>query len=230
LLRSSRLIFAALCAASPLSAAEASWDRPPPRAVPSHIPPAARGFQAALRSGVGIPWGKASGDAGDELSARSGWQVPIIIDAGFKLNKPIFLGLYVGAGYGSGRADACANDNFECSSWSYQFGVQGQYQFGASEAINPWIGYGFGYEILRQSLSAEGYDETQVSHGLTFAKLGAGADLRGVFGVGPFFEVSAGRFEAASTDVDGISVHEGPVDQSEWHGLFTFGVRLVVLP
>ncbi len=212
------------------AASESGWDAPPPRAVPRSIPPAARGFQAALRSGFSLPWGKASAEPGDELAARSGWQVPVILDAGFKLNKPIFLGLYLGIGYGSGRAEACAADGFDCSALSYQFGLQGQFQFGASESINPWIGYGFGYEILQQSLSADGYDETEVSHGPTFAKLGLGADLRGVFGLGPFVEVSAGRFAASSTSVDDTEVHDGPLDESTWHGQFMFGVRLVVLP
>ncbi|HVJ14325.1 MAG TPA: hypothetical protein VM686_02750 [Polyangiaceae bacterium] len=229
--RSFRLILAALCAAPAASAATPpSWDKPPPRAVPAHIPPAARGFQAALRSGFSLPWGKASEEPGDELSARSGWQVPVILDAGFKLNKPVFLGLYLGFGYGSGRAEACDAEGFDCRVLSYQFGVQGQYQFGASEAINPWIGYGIGYEILEQSISTEGYDETEISHGMTFAKLGLGADLRGVFGLGPFVEVSAGRFAASSTSVDETEVHEGPVDESAWHGMLSFGVRLVVLP
>jgi hypothetical protein len=61
-------------------------------------------------------------------------------------------------------------------------------------------------------------------------KLGIGADLRGVFGLGPFVEVSAGRFAASSTSIGETQVHDGPVDDSAWHGLFTLGVRLVVLP
>jgi hypothetical protein len=222
----STLVLVHAAAAAPA----AVFDQPPPRAVPAHIPPAARGFQAALRAGYGLPWGRATADAGDELSARGGWQVPVFIDAGFKLNKPIFVGLYFGVGYGPGQADACEAGDFDCSTMSYQLGVQGQYQFGASEAINPWIGYGLGYEILAQSLSGEGYEEEQVSHGMTFAKLGIGIDMRQSFGLGPFAEVSAGRFAASSTSVDGVEVHEGPVDESAWHGMVSFGVRLTVLP
>lgn len=212
------------------AAPEPTWDAPPPRAVPAHIPPAARGFQAALRTGVALPWGRASEDAGDELSARTGLQLPVVIDAGFKLNKPLFLGVYGGVGFGSGAVRTCSAENFDCSAVSYQLGVQAQYHFGASEPINPWLGYGLGYEILTQSLGTADYSESQTSSGVTFAKLGLGVDFRGFVGLGPFLEVSAGRFTRASTSVDDAEVHDGPVDDAAWHGFFSAGVRLVVLP
>jgi hypothetical protein len=180
-----------------------------------------------LRTGVGLPWGDA--ELGDALSGRSGTSFPIAIDAGFKLSKPLFLGVYLGYGYGSGSADACADEGFDCSTSAWQFGIQGQYHFGASELINPWVGYGVGYEILRQNLSAGSYSETQTSSGLTYLKASIGADYRSSVGLGPFFEVSAGRFEGSTTEVDDLEVHEGPVD-SAWHGLFTIGFRVVVLP
>jgi hypothetical protein len=126
--------------------------------------------------------------------------------------------------------ELCDKEGFDCSVLAYQFGVQGQYQFGASEAINPWIGYGVGYELVQQSLEGGGYSETQTSSGITFMKAGIGADFRSTFGLGPFLEVSAGRFVGSQTDVDDTLVHEGPVEESAWHGYFTFGVRLVLLP
>src|SRR5690348_15263245 len=49
-----------LALSSPVGAAggdPANWDRPPPRAVDGTLPPANRGFQAALRSGLQLPWG-----------------------------------------------------------------------------------------------------------------------------------------------------------------------------
>ena len=219
-----------LVAPSALALTEPARDEPPPRAVPAHIPPAARGFQGALRSGASFPWGKASEAPGDDFSARTGWQVPITLDAGFKLSKPVFLGVYLGLSYGSSGSELCAQGDVSCSLLSYHFGVQAQYQFGASETINPWVGYGVGYEIVEQSLESGEYSETQSSSGLTYLKAAVGADFRSVIGLGPFVEVTAGRFESSRTKIGDTVVHEGPVDESAWHGLLTVGVRLVVLP
>jgi opacity protein-like surface antigen len=164
--------------ALPAAPAE-DWDKPPPRAVSPEIPPAARGFQAGVRSGVSLPWGNAA--PGDALSARNGWQVPAILDAGFKINKPIFVGIYLGVGYGaSGEsprlAELCAQPGFDCGVAAYQLGVQAQYHFGASEVFNPWLGYGLGYELVEQSLSTDDYSETQTSSGFTFLKASLGVD------------------------------------------------------
>jgi hypothetical protein len=224
----------ALLSSTPASTGK-ELDRPPPRAVDPSIPSAARGFQAALRTGAQLPWGDASDLQGDELSARYGWQVPLLLDVGFKLQKPIFLGLYAGAAYGhvgtGNEAEAaCKVPAVSCRVLSYQVGVQGQYHFGPSDRINPWVGAGFGYELTRQSLSAPSYSEEQQSSGVTLLKLAFGIDYRSSFGFGPFVEFSAGRYEATRTEVDGIEVHEGPVNPSAWHGFLMLGARLVVMP
>jgi opacity protein-like surface antigen len=226
-----------LSSSAPALAANApgDWDAPPPRAVDPRIPPAARGFQAALRSGVQFPWGEASDAEGDSLGARYAWQVPLLIDVGFKLDKPWFLGLYGGVGYGAvGSGDAaeqaCAEKNVSCSTVSYQLGVQAQYHLAASDQLNPWLGVGAGYELFQQSLTAGKYQEEQRTSGVTLLKLMLGLDYRGTFGFGPFAEVSVGRFQATRTLVDGGESHEGSVDPSAWHGFVAIGARLVVLP
>lgn len=215
--------------------APTAWDRPPPRAVDASLPPAARGFQAAFRSGVQLPWGDASEAQGDELGSRYAWQLPLLVDAGFKLQKPLFFGLYAGIGFGkigsSAEAEAaCASADVSCRVVSYQLGLQGQYHFRPAERLNPWLGCGFGYEVVRQSLTGPSYSELQQSSGVTLLKVGFGIDYRSSFGFGPFIEASAGRFAATSTEVDGKEVHEGPVNPSTWHGFLTLGARLVVLP
>jgi len=201
------------------------------------VPAAARGFQVALRSGAQLPWGEASDAQGDELSARYGWQVPILIDAGFKLGKPWLLGVYGGGTYGSiGSGNvaeqACSVEGVSCSTLSYQVGLQVQYHFGPSERLNPWLGLGGGYEWFRQELSGAKYTEVQETSGLTLVKLVMGLDYRQsqLFGFGPFAEVSLGRFQTTRTFVNGDEAHEGPVEPSAWHGFLTLGARLVVLP
>jgi hypothetical protein len=213
------------------------WDRPPPRAVDTTLPPAARGFQAALRSGVQLPWGEASDADGDELSARYGWQVPILIDIGFKLHKPWFFGAYGGVGYGSigsGNVaeEACGAPGVTCSTLSYQVGGQVQFHLAPSDRLNPWFGLGGGYEWFRQELRSAQYSEEQETSGIALLKAFFGLDYRyrELFGFGPFTELSLGRFQATRTFVDGERTHEGPVEPGAWHGFLTLGVRLVVLP
>lgn len=172
---------------------------------------------------------------GDNLSARYGWQVPLLVDAGFKLQKPWFLGLYGGVGFGtlgSGNEaeQACSDQGVECSTLSYQFGVQAQYHFAASDRLNPWLGMGGGYEVFRQSLSYADYSETQQTAGIALVKLALGLDYRAAFGFGPFVEVSLGRFQSTRTEIDGNEAHEGPVEPGAFHGFFTIGARFVVMP
>ena len=213
------------------------WDRPPPRAVESTLPAAARGFQAALRSGVQLPWGEASDADGDELSSRYGWQIPILIDVGLKLSKPWFVGAYGGVGYGSigsGNVaeEACAAPGVTCSTLSYQVGAELQYHLAPSDRLNPWLGLGGGYEWFRQELRSAQYSEEQETSGLALLKVLLGLDYRyrELYGFGPFAEVSLGRFQATRTFVGGDQTHEGPVEPGAWHGFLTLGLRVVVLP
>jgi hypothetical protein len=228
----------ALSAHARAAGAEPSnWDRPPPRAVDGTLPPANRGFQAALRSGLQLPWGEVSDTEGDEISARYGWQVPIVIDVGFKLTKPWFIGAYGGVGYGSiGSGNvaeqACSAPGVTCSTLSYQLGVQVQYHVAPSDRLNPWFGLGGGYEWFRQELRASDYSEEQETSGLALLKALLGLDYRyrELFGFGPVIELSLGRFQATRTFVDGERTHEGPVEPGAWHGFLTLGARVVVLP
>lgn len=188
-----------------------------------------------MRTGIQLPWGNASDLQGDELSARSSWQVPILFDVGYKLQKPLFLGIYGGVAFGAvgsgNEAEAaCAAAGVRCRVSFYQLGLQGQYHFGPSDRLNPWIGVGFGYERLHQSLSSGSHSEEQESAGVTLLKLALGVDYRSRSALGPFVEFSAGRYETTRTEIEGVTVHEGPTKPSAWHGFLMLGARLVVMP
>ena len=72
----------------------------PSLAYADEPPPAARGFQMALRTGYSIPMGKATGVAGDDLNKTFFGQVPILVDLGGKLGDNVFLRGYLGLGIG----------------------------------------------------------------------------------------------------------------------------------
>lgn len=91
-------------------------------AAPEH-----RGFQLAFRPGVAVPFGKAVPDV--KMSDLTSVQyVPVLLDIGGKVLPQLFIGGYVGLGFGStgGELDrVCqANGGDSCSTFSLRFGFE----------------------------------------------------------------------------------------------------------
>jgi hypothetical protein len=202
----------------------------------------ASGFQAIFRTGALIPMGGATGAAGDSLGRRYAWQIPIVVDLGWRFAESFFAGGYLGAGFGSTGSDAeleaaCRDDDDDlnndiaCSAYTLRAGLEAQYSFQPGERINPWVGYGFGIESSSSTLTdyEHGYQETVTAMGLTYAQLSAGFDARYAVGFGPFVEAALGEFTKTNTDV-GSSVTRTPVADRALHGWLTLGLRLVVNP
>ncbi len=216
----------------------------PAPAEPSEKPgrPAKTGFQAAFRTGVMFPGGKASGRPGDSLSARYSWAVPFMFDLGFKPTENIFVGTYFGLAWGAEGSyapiEGACNDNDDdlendvaCNSVTLRLGLEGQYHFAPAERWNPWVGYGFGVESTVQTIEERGVrTESTTSSGLTYAQLSGGVDFRTAIGIGPFFEASVGRFNSSRTEVDNVETFDGDIDDRALHYWLTLGIRLVVRP
>src|SRR4051812_1724874 len=72
----------------------------------SGAPPARTGFQMALRTGYAVPMGNARGanpgSTGSDLAMSDGFsgQVPIFIEIGGKVIPNLFVGGYLGLGFG----------------------------------------------------------------------------------------------------------------------------------
>ncbi len=205
--------------------------------------PASTGFQMAIRSGLSFPFGNASGVSSDTLSRRYAWQVPIALDLGAKITPSIFVGAYVQLGFGAEGSDkevaAFCDDNDEnfsndvsCSVLTARLGLLMNYQFSPDKVMNPWVGYGIGFESASQSLNDKqhGYTETTTVSGLTYAQLAGGIDFRGAVGVGPYAEVALGTFSRTSTEQYGRKVYSGSIDDRALHAWVTLGVRFVVRP
>jgi opacity protein-like surface antigen len=207
--------------------------------------PAARtGFQMAFRTGLKFPFGDATGRNGDELARRYAYQLPIIFDLGAKVHEAIFIGAYFGLGFGSegsdGRIEAYCDDNDDnfqndvsCSTLSIELGLRGQYHFQPGKSFNPYLGYGIGFAASHQSIrdQSSGYTEESRSSGVDYAKLEAGIDFRQrVVGVGPFLELTAGRFNKEVSEVNGDETFNGSIDQRAWHFWLMVGARFVLFP
>jgi hypothetical protein len=232
------LLFAAQALAEP----PAAPDTPRKEPAPGSVRAPASGFQAMFRSGVAIPMGGATGAPQDSLGSRYAWQIPIVVDLGFRFARSFFAGGYAGVGFGSTGSDtkleaACRDDDDDlendivCSAIALRAGLELQYSFQPGERLNPWIGYGFGFESASATLSdyEHGYQETVLSSGFTYAQLSAGFDARYAVGVGPFVEAAVGEFTRTRTDA-GDNVTRVPIEDPALHVWLTLGLRLVVNP
>jgi hypothetical protein len=205
--------------------------------------PAARGFQAAFRTGLLFPVGDATSQPNDTLASRYAWQVPIAVDLGMRFAQNYFVGGYLGIGFGSTGSDArleraCSDDDDDlendivCSAVTLRAGVEVHYNFRPDQRLNPWVGYGFGFEAASAKLSdhAQGYEETVTSSGLTYAQLSAGFDMRHAVGFGPFVEAAVGSFRRVTTDSGAALTTSRPIDDQALHAWLMLGLRLVVNP
>ncbi|MFZ5889498.1 MAG: hypothetical protein ACOY0T_00365 [Myxococcota bacterium] len=206
-------------------------------------PPARTGFQMALRTGFSFPMGDATGIASDTLGRRYAWQVPVAIDLGAKITRSIFIGTYFQLGFGAEGSDtevtALCDDNdsdlsndVSCSVLTARLGLLANYQFAPDRTVNPWLGYGIGFESATQSLNdrEHGYSESNTASGFTYAQLAGGIDFRGAVGGGPYVELALGEFTRNRTSQYGRTASSGSIDDRALHAWLTLGVRFVVRP
>jgi hypothetical protein len=199
----------------------------------------------AFRLGVAAPFGKATGAANDRLARRYAWQVPFLVDLGAKVSESIYVGGYLGFGFGdegnSRRVDAYCDDNDDdlendvsCISYTARIGAQVQYSFQPGAAVNPWVGYGIGYELAETTINdrINGRSEKVSMGGLEIMKLSFGVDFRSsrVAGIGPFAEASLGRYSRTKTSINGQNTYNGEVDDPATHGWAMVGLRFVLFP
>lgn len=185
-------------------------------------PPASTGFQLAMRTGYSVPLGKAEG--GLAMSDLFSGQVPLFIELGGKPIPYLFLGGYLGFGFGGPAGLLKQTCGGRCSAASFRLGVEGQVHILPAGLANPWVGYGIGFESSAIGTGAEG---SLGFGGVEFARLGAGVDFRisQGFGVGPFVDLSLGNYSSAS-----IGDEDEDLEDTALHEWVTFGARFVVFP
>jgi hypothetical protein len=189
--------------------------------------------------------GDATGAPGDDLRARYGVQIPFMLDIGAKFWPNLYLGVYMGFGIGSEGADDRVEDlcedndsdgenQIECSAATLRVGIEGRYYFAPAASLDPWLAYGIGIEAASQRIAdhPRNRSEETTATGIEFARLGAGFDWRAgrVFGIGPLFEVAAGRYTNTRTEVNGQTVYKGAIEEGAVHAWLTLGMRGVFFP
>jgi len=186
------------------------------------------GFQMDIRTGYSLPMGQFSD--GTKLSDVSSGRVPFIVDIGGKIIPELFLGGYFGLAFGGpGGAfkESCNVSDVDCSVVGVHLGIEAQYHILPHGSVNPWVGYGLGYESLGVRASRNGVSTSVSYGGFEFARLMAGVDFRltRVFGVGPFADLSMATFSTISNTSTSVDI--GKTGTHQW---LTLGVRFVFFP
>jgi hypothetical protein len=196
----------------------------------------------AFRTGVVFPYGAASDEGVDDLGSRYAWQIPIVVDLGARFATSWFAGAYLGVSFGSTGSDsrldaACRDDDDDgtnditCNVISLRAGLEGSYSFQPGEDMNPWLGYGIGFESTGATYTdhERGYEESVLSSGLTYAQVGAGLDFRKAIGAGPFVEAAIGQFNKTTTQI-GNEKFRVEIKDRTLHVWIMLGLRIVVNP
>jgi len=176
----------------------------------------------ALRTGYALPLGKAEEDL--EMKDFASGQVPIFIEVGGKPIPHLFIGGYLGFGFGGPAGllkEACGG---RCSAASFRIGVEGQLHILPAGLANPWLGYGIGLESI--AIGTSGDDSVGLA-GVELARFSAGVDFRltKVFGVGPFVDFSMGNYSSIS-----VGSLSADIERQAMHEWLTLGARFVFFP
>jgi hypothetical protein len=209
-------------------------------------------FELGLRTGFGIPLGKAADGADDDMSDVTAGQIPLWLDIGARIRERVFVGAYFSYGFGilgGDFSDACdeaeevadaAGASFSCSTSDMRLGAQAIYHFGAPSETHPWLGGGIGYEWWSFGQSVEVGSQEQslgiTGHGFEFLNVQVGGDFPAAenFAVGPFLAFTLSQFGTASVTCGGDGcpddLESESIDDKAFHYWLFLGIRGAVLP
>jgi hypothetical protein len=223
---------AALAADAPAAGTEKSQAAVQPPASPPAVQSSNRNatkFEAALRVAFSLPFGMtANGDV--SLSDAASFTIPIGVDVGVRLGGILFLGGYFQYGFfGSPGATACSSAS--CSSNTVSVGVEFLFHPLGNAAVDPWFGFGSGWEWLNFNASGPGGTGSAQYSGWEFVNLQVGLDfaIGSLLKLGPYAAFSVGQYSSVRVTLNGGSA-SGDVTDKALHEWLSFGVRFSVLP
>jgi hypothetical protein len=200
------------------------------------LPTASRAqFMVGARLGYAPALGDAAKDAttGAALKMSDGVksQIPLQLDAAYKVTKEVAVGAYFSYGIGqvgSAFKDSCAASGQSCSASSTRLGVQALYTFsGVNPQFVPWAGVGLGYEWGTYKGTGGGQpDESFTFKGWEFLNLQVGGDfpLGPQLSVGPYVMLSIAQYSDAEI-TSGGTTFSGSISKKAVHEWLGFGIR-----
>jgi hypothetical protein len=209
---------------------------PPPyyeRERDEGAPGAHTGFQIAARTGYAVPLGSVSENA--KMSDTFSGQVPILLEAGAKLTPNVFLGGYTSLSFGGAagafKSNYCSAPGAACTATSFRIGAEIQYHFQPWERLNPWVGFGAGFEWTSVGNNFTGRSNGVTYSGFELAHLMAGLDVRfsRLLAIGPFLDFSLGTYGKQHVVAFNIG-QDSDISHTATHEWLTLGLRFTFLP
>jgi hypothetical protein len=159
-------------------------------------PPKGRqgGMTTALRMGVGLPVGRVAGGPGNGMPDAFAYQVPFVLESGYRPTPSLLIGGYLGLAFGDVGGDlhrACGG----CSTRTFRVGLEALVFLRPAERLNPWVGIGAGWE----SVTIVDSDRSVDLSGPEFLHVLGGLDVRSsrTFGFGPYVDTALGVYTSS---------------------------------
>jgi outer membrane protein W len=189
-------------------------------------------LEVGLRLGVGFPLGHegttASDTSNDKLSDDLKAIIPIAVDAGYRINPNVYLGLLLQYGFGivdTNSSNGCGDSGVSCSGSDLRLGVDLHFHFAPGQSFDPWLGVGAGYEWLFLDVTAGG-EASLTATGFEFGNVQLGGDIPIApnFAIGPFVSLSFGQYGNVSVSSGGTSM-DMSITSKSFHEWLDIGVR-----
>jgi hypothetical protein len=201
---------------------------PPPVAQQS-APPAnvmdKPGLDLGVRLGYALPFG--SMDSGDKMSDFFSGAIPIVLEAGYRLNANVTLGALFQYGIAQVKNDntTMCGGAISCSASILRLGIEGIYNLNLDTPLSPWVGLGTGYEWMNVDLSGAGGSGSVSASGFEFITLHVGGDyhVNQQLALGPFLSFSAAEYSSASAEAGGMTMNI--TLQKTFHEWLQIGIR-----
>jgi len=195
-----------------------------------------------LRASYGVPSGDAYENSGLGMFKQSGLasrQVPLQLDASWRLTPGVSAGLYLGYGLGqtgSRLKDLCAAPGSSCDSPTFlRYGAQAAYTFRRGASVDPWLGVSAGLQSASFAVRNFLYDPlTPRSADLKGTLRGWEAGVEGgvdrpvarSFSLGAFLAYGFGQYTVQHVTLsDQGTVAGGGVDSAKTHQWINLGLR-----
>lgn len=188
------------------------------------------GIVLGARAGYGVAFGRfATGtvDVRDAVQAK----VPLGLELGYRFGRRLRGELFLELAPASVASAYCTPD-VSCSASDARFGLAVELHLAPAAWLDPWLGVGFGIEVLNAQLSdaeplapAGRYELTWAGIELPLLEGGVDVAVSDRLSVGPFVSASFAQFTSLSQRPLGGSRARGAIDERATHGWLHAGLR-----
>lgn len=187
---------------------------------------------AQMSLGLRLGYAPAMGDAVKDGKMSDGVksQIPIQVDATYKVAPNVAVGGYLSYGFGQLGGDVkdiCdGTPGVSCSASVVRLGVQGIYSFAPVNGFLPWAGAGIGYEWGSYKMKGGGEEATIGASGFELLNLQVGGDYQvsPQLAVGPFVSLSFNQYSRTTTDTP-LATTSDSISDKGIHEWLQFGIR-----